>query len=53
MLSFQLCLFYSAKIIVIIVPKARELKYTLSSLSEVTLSVGILFFLKSHDWTII
>jgi hypothetical protein len=38
MLSFQLRLFYSAKIIVIIVPKARELKYTLSSLSEVTLS---------------
>nr|DAJ58733.1 MAG TPA: hypothetical protein [Caudoviricetes sp.] len=46
-------MFYSAKIIIIIVPKTRKLKYTLSSLSEVALSVGILFFLKSHDWTII
>nr|DAN12525.1 MAG TPA: hypothetical protein [Bacteriophage sp.] len=46
-------MFYSTKIIVIIVPKTRELKYTLSSLSKVTLSISILFFLKSHDWTII
>nr|DAE31544.1 MAG TPA: hypothetical protein [virus sp. ctBM815]DAJ65257.1 MAG TPA: hypothetical protein [Bacteriophage sp.]DAV23962.1 MAG TPA: hypothetical protein [Bacteriophage sp.] len=53
MFTFKLCLFYSAKIIVIIVPKTRKLKYTLSSLSEVTLSICILFFLKSHNWTII
>nr|DAG60369.1 MAG TPA: hypothetical protein [Caudoviricetes sp.]DAH44976.1 MAG TPA: hypothetical protein [Caudoviricetes sp.] len=46
-------MFYSAKIIVIIVPKTRKLKYTLSSFPEVTLSICILFFLKSHDWAII
>nr|DAM85746.1 MAG TPA: hypothetical protein [Caudoviricetes sp.] len=53
MFALLLGFFYSAKIIIIVIPKTRELKHTLSSFSYISVSVSIFCFYKLKNWAII
>nr|DAH37628.1 MAG TPA: hypothetical protein [Caudoviricetes sp.] len=53
MFTLLLGFFYSAKIIIIVIPKTRELKHTLSSFSYISISVSILCFYKLKNRTIV
>nr|DAM05368.1 MAG TPA: hypothetical protein [Caudoviricetes sp.]DAT57691.1 MAG TPA: hypothetical protein [Caudoviricetes sp.] len=53
MFALLLGFFYSTKIIIIVIPKTRELKHTLSSFSYISVSVSVLCFYKLKDRTII